>query len=388
MTNQRAGLHPDVSSRVAAVVDGAIAAERIVGAVVIVSARGEVVHRHAAGFADREAGRAMRLDGIFRLASVSKAYIAAATMALVASGRLSLDASLDGLFADVSPRLGDGRKATITVRHLLTHTAGLGYGFLEPEDGPYHRAGVSDGMDRGGPSLQENVRRMFSVPLRYEPGTSWGYSLAFDVLGAVIERVCDRPLEDAVRALVTEPLGLADTGFAVVDPARLVTPYADGNPRPRRMIDDDALPTFEGLAPVAMSPARAHDKSAFASGGAGMLGAAGELVVFLEALRTASLLPRGAVGEMAKNQTGALPIVAWPGWSYGLGFAVLDDPGVAGTPQSRGTWQWGGAYGHSWFVDPAEELVVVALTNTAFEGMSGGGRFPSDLVRAVYAQPT
>lgn len=153
------------------------------------------------------------------------------------------------------------------------------------------------------------------------------------------------------------------------------------------MIDDDELPTFEGLAPVAMSPARTQDSGAFASGGAGMLGTADDLVRFFESLRTATLLPRATVDEMATNHTGSLAIVGWPGWSYGLGFSVLEDPSVTGTPQSRGTWQWGGAYGHSWFVDPSEVLVVVALTNTAFEGMSGGGRFPNDLARAIYDRP-
>ncbi|EGD02285.1 putative esterase, partial [Burkholderia sp. TJI49] len=122
--------------------------------------------------------------------------------------------------------LRDGTPAAITLRHLLSHTAGLGYRFLEADgDGPYARAGVSDGMDRARVSLAENLRRIASVPLQFAPGTSWGYSLATDVVGALIEAVDGRPLADAVAALVTTPLGMTDTAFVAHDAARVATPY-------------------------------------------------------------------------------------------------------------------------------------------------------------------
>ncbi len=195
---------------------------RLVGAVVLVSRDGELVCQQAAGLADQESGQPMRMDAVFRLASVSKPIVCVAALALVAQGRLDLDQGIDHWLPDFRPRLADGRPARITARQLLSHTAGLGYRFFESgEDGPYARAGVSDGMDDTTISLAENLRRIASVPLLYEPGNAWGYSLATDVLGALIERVHGTPLDTAVRQLVTGPLGMDDTGFVARDAHRV-----------------------------------------------------------------------------------------------------------------------------------------------------------------------
>ena len=375
----------ELKRRVDAVIDGALAAERIVGAVVLVSVDGGVVHRHTAGFADREDGLPMREDAVFRLASVSKLLVATTAMVLVGQGRLGLEDHVDRWLPDFTPRLADGHPATITVRQLLTHTAGLSYGFLEPPDGPYHRAGVSDGLDGVKLSLDENLRRLASVPLLFEPGTAWNYSLSIDVLGAVIERAAGQALPDAVRGLLTEPLGLSSTGFSAPRSVRLAAAYADATPRPRRMGGADRFPALEGFAPLAADLDRAYDDTAFPSGGGGMVGIADDVLRVLETLRRggAPILPDGLVAEMGRDQTGGLPMADWPGWSYGLGFGVLRDAEAAATPETPGTWRWGGAYGHSWFVDPARALSVVAFTNTASEGVAG--RFPQDITRAIYA---
>lgn len=219
------------TSRIDAVTDGAIAAERIVGAVVLVMRDGETIHARAAGFADREAGIPMRADAIFRLASVSKLFTATAVLALVAEGRLDLDRPITDWLPDFTPTF-DGRAAIITLRHLLSHSSGLSYGFFEPEDGPLHRAGVSDGMDRSALTLAENIRRLADVPLAFAPGSAFHYSLGLDVAGAVIEAATGLSLPDAMRSLVTGPLGLRDTGFALTDPSRLVAAYADDTPQP------------------------------------------------------------------------------------------------------------------------------------------------------------
>ncbi|QIB32696.1 serine hydrolase domain-containing protein [Ancylobacter pratisalsi] len=375
-----------MGARLDAAIAQAIAQQRIVGAVVLVSRDGEVVWRRAMGMADREMKRPMREDALFRLASVSKLFVSVAAMALVAQGRLSLDAPITTWLPAFRPLLPGGEPATITPRHLLSHTAGLSYGFLEPEDGPYHRAGVSDGMDRTGLSLDENLRRLASVPLLFAPGTDWIYSLSIDVLGAVVASAFGASLPDAVRALVTRPLGLGDTGFSVCDRARLAAAYADDQPSPRRMREPDRIPMLEGLADIVMDPARAFDADAFPSGGAGMIGTADDSLSLLETMRGGggALLPPELAAEMARVQTGNLPVVGLPGWGYGLGFSILKDATEAGTPETPGTWRWGGAYGHSWFVDPTQKLSVVAFTNTALEGMSGGGRFPQEICRAVY----
>lgn len=260
-----------LGARVDAVIDGALAAERIVGTVVFVARNGEVIHARAGGLDDREAGTPMREAAIFRLASVSKPFTAAAVMALVSEGRLDLDRPVTDWLPDFAPRF-DGRAANITLRHLLSHSSGLGYGLLEPEDGPLHRAGVSDGMDRSGLTLEENLARLAAVPLAFTPGSGFCYALGLDVAGAVIEAATGLALPEAMHRLVTGPLGLRDTGFALTDPSRLAVPYADDTPHLRRMREPDRLPFVPGFADVMMDPARVFDAGAFPSGGAGMVG--------------------------------------------------------------------------------------------------------------------
>ncbi|PRE75269.1 serine hydrolase domain-containing protein [Burkholderia multivorans] len=363
----------------------ALADERIVGAVVMVARDGALRYTRAAGLADREARTPMREDTLFRLASVTKPIVTAAAMRLVAAGRIALDEPVARWLPEFRPTLRDGTPARITLRHLLSHTAGLGYRFLEPDDdGPYARAGVSDGMDRAPVSLAENVRRIASVPLQFAPGTSWCYSLATDVVGALIEAVHERPLAEAVAELVTTPLGMTATAFVAPDAARVATPYVSTAGAPRRMADVEVVPPRDGTVGIRFEPARAFDRDAWPSGGAGMIGCAADCVALLDALRTGRdgwLAPKW-VDEMARIQPGAHDVPDAPGFGFGLGFSVLRDPVAAQSPESVGTWRWGGAYGHAWFVDRAAGLTVVALTNTLYEGAHG--RFVTDVRDAVY----
>lgn len=377
---------PSIARRLDAVIDGAIAAERVVGTVVLLSREGERVYARASGFADREAGTEMREDTIFRLASVSKLFTATAALALVGRGTLDLDRPVTDWLPDFAPRF-ESRPAAITLRQLLSHSAGLGYGFLEPEDGPLHRAGVSDGMDRSALTLAENVRRIAAAPLLFAPGTGFCYSLGLDVAGAVIEAATGRTLPDIVRELVTEPLGLSDAGFTLTGPERLAAAYADDFPAPRRMREPDTLPFVPGMTGVAMDPSRAFQTDAFPSGGAGMVGTADDVLTLLDALAGggAPLLSPDLVAEMGRDQIEGITIEGSPGWGYGLGFSTLRDAQAAGVTDAPGSWRWGGAYGHSWLVDRDRGVTLVALTNTAFEGMWNGGRFPADLGRALSA---
>jgi CubicO group peptidase (beta-lactamase class C family) len=369
----------DLAQRLDAVIDSAVREERIVGTVALVARDGEVVYRRAAGFADREAGRPVREDDVFRLASLAKPVVAVAALALVERGKLGLDDAVTRWLPEFRPRLADGTVPLVTIRQLLTHTSGLGYRFFQPEDSPYHRAAVSDGLDQPGLSFEENARRLASVPLLAAPGTAWNYSLSFDVLGGVLEQVAGAPLPDVVRRWVTGPLGLRETGFAVSEPARLVVPYVDGTPRPVRMGEEHVV-----LA-ARFAPGRILDPRSYPSGGAGMAGTAAEFLAFLEALRRggAPLLRAETLAAMTRNQIGAIgsPVLG-DGWGFGFGVAVLQDPARARTPMSRGTFRWEGAYGHHWWVDPEARLSAVVLTNTALSGMRGP--FPEATVRAVY----
>jgi len=373
-----------LAKRLDAVIDSAIASRRIVGAVVVVLQDGRPVYRRAAGAADREEGRPMRAEQAFRLASVSKPIVTAALLRLADEGRLDLDDPVTKYLPDFQPKLADGDAPAIRLRQLLNHTAGLSYQHMEPANGPYQRAGVSDGLDQPGLAMDEELRRIAAAGLAYAPGTAWRYSVAIDVLGAVIERVTKSTLPKAVRTLVTGPLDMAGTEFAAPAREGLATPYADGSP-PVRMGDPHVIPYF-GLAGVRFSPGRTFDPRSFPSGGAGMNGTADDVARFLETVRSGGgkVLKPATAKAMMTSQTGHLPIVMGPGWGFGLGGAVLTAPKAAKTPQSAGTWAWGGAWGHSWFVDAGHRLVVVALTNTALEGMVGA--FPSQVRDAVYGR--
>lgn len=372
----------DASARLDAVIDRALAARRIVGTVVLVARHGEIVYRRTAGLADREAGVPMREDTIFLLASITKPIVAAATMGLIADGVMDLDDPVTRWLPAFRPRLDDGAVPEIAIGHLLTHTAGLGYRFLEPAGGPYHRLNVSDGLDQPGLGIEENLQRIAAAGLAFAPGTGWSYSVSYDVLGAVIERAAGRSLPDVVRERVTAPLAMDDTGFAVADRSRLARAYADGQPEPVAMHDGIEVPFFDAAATFA--PGRILDPGSYPSGGAGMAGTAGDVMRFLDCIRAGGspVLSRASAEAMAADRVGSHPQALGPGWGFGLGSAVLIDPAAAETPQSQGTLRWGGAYGHSWFIDRQRGLTVVALTNTAFEGMSGA--FPVEIRDAVY----
>jgi CubicO group peptidase (beta-lactamase class C family) len=371
----------EVRSHIDEVIDQAIAEQRIVGAVVLVSRDGKLVYQRAAGLADRESKRPMQIDTVFRLSSVSKPIVSAAALALVDQGKLSLDDPVTKWLPDFRPKLASGTAPTITVRQLLTHTSGLGYKFAEKPGTAYYQADISDGFDELRISLDENLRRLASVPLFNAPGAAWRYSVSIDVLGAVLEKAAGKALPQVVAEVVTQPLGMRDTAFWAKEPARLAVPYHDSKPAPAKMEDPFVMPFGEG-GRMTYSPSRALDAKAFPSGGAGMVGTAPDVVRLLEAIRTGGkpIMSAATAASMMRNQIGSLTGPG-PGTGFGFGGAVVVDPAAAHTQSAR-TWQWGGVYGHSWFVDPERKLTVVALTNTALEGM--WGKFTTDLRDAVY----
>jgi CubicO group peptidase (beta-lactamase class C family) len=178
---------------------------------------------------------------------------------------------------------------------------------------------------------------------------------------------------------VTEPLGMRDSAFVVREPERLAVPYADGTPRAVRMGEPHRVQD------LVFSPARAFDQRSFQSGGAGMVGTAADFITFLETLRTggAPILSRETVEPASRNQVRSLREQEEPGWGFGFLSGILIDPRRAGSPATPGTLQWGGVYGHHWFLDPVAGLSMVGLTNAALEGCTGA--FPADLETAIYA---
>jgi CubicO group peptidase (beta-lactamase class C family) len=371
--------------RIDRVIDEALADKLLVGMVVLVAQGGDSLYRRAAGWADRDNARPMRADTLFRYSSLTKPIVTAAAMALIEQGQLRLDDTVDRWLPEFRPSLPDDGATTITLRQLLTHTSGLSYGFFHPAGSPYDQARVSDGLDQPGLSMTEELRRLGSVPLRCRPGSAWEYSLSLDVAGAILAEAAGEPLPQLVERLVCGPLGMTDTAFSVRAPNRLAVPYVPTDP-PRPMNDPDLVPMDDTLPGIRFSPSRVFDPASFPSGGAGMVGSAGDLLTFLETIRSGGgpILSADTTKAMMENQIGDLRINVeeTPSWGFGFGGAVLIDQALAGVPQSTGTWKWGGVYGHHWYVDRKRELTVVALSNTAVAGMTGS--FQSDLMRAVY----
>src|SRR6185503_21049611 len=231
-------------------------------------------YQRAAGLVDKESRKPMPVDALFRLSSVSKPIVIVTALALVERKQLSLDDPVTKYLPDFKPQLADGTTPTITLRQLLTHTAGLGYKFTEAADGPYHKAKISDGFDGEKVDLTDETRRIASLPLYFPPGTEWRYSLSIDVLGGVIERATGKPLGTVVADVVTKPLGMSGTSFVVsrAQADRIAKAYVNAASGPAPMADPQTLPF--GPMTLVYSPSRALDASAYPSAGAGMIGSA------------------------------------------------------------------------------------------------------------------
>ena len=372
-----------LAARLDPILDTALSGEKLIGAVVLVARLGKVAYARAAGHADRETARAMTLNTIFRASSLTKPLVTAAALSLVESGVIGLDDPVIRWLPDFQPAF-QGQVPTITLRHLLTHTAGLSYGFMQPSDGPYLKLGVSDGMDQPGLGFPEELRRISEAGLTFPPGAAWLYSVGMDVMGAVMEAATGRTLPEVIAERVTGKLGMADTGFSVTDRARLAVAYADGAP-PVKMGPTHTVP-FAELSGIKFAPDRLFDPGSFPSGGAGMACSAPDMLAFLEAIRTGGgpVVSAETAQDMMTNQTGDHAIVtSGPGWGFGFGGAVMLDPVPTAHHLPAGAWTWAGVYGHSWFVDPASQTTFVLMTNTSTEGMSG--LTSRDLAAAVMA---
>lgn len=360
---------------------------KIVGSVVMVAKNRQIIFQQASGYAQREQKKEMDIDSLFLLSSVSKPIVIAAALLLIEKGILDLEAKVTDFLPHFRPELSDGSQPEITLHQLLTHTAGLGYRFNEPYGkGTYNELQISDGFDEIYISLQENLQRLTKAPLLYEPGTNWVYSLAIDVLGGVMMAATNQSLDDIIKTYISAPLEMHSTGFSVLDKSRLVTHYYNASPYPLPMPDTYQMQLSEdwnnGI--LYYAPKRIFEPSAYHSGGAGMVGSAPDFMRFLLAITAPKneLSMNRIIDTMAKCHVGSEMQTMGPGWGYGYGGAVLDNPEIAQTPHGKGTILWGGVYGHTWFYDPIADLAGVIFTNTAIEGMSG--QYPVDICNAIY----
>jgi CubicO group peptidase (beta-lactamase class C family) len=367
----------DMEKRLDAAVKRAIAENRVVGAVLIVRRNGELVYETAQGLADREAGRAMKANEIFRLSSLTKPIVAATILTLVEAGKLRLDDPVTRHLPYFRPRLADGSVPEITIHHLLTHTSGLnGANILT-------QAEQAAGVNRWRLFSEEILARLSAMPLLFAPGTGWSYGPSIDVLGVIAGKLVGGQQEEAIRKYVTDPLRMTDSRFGVTDRGRLAAAYADGPNGPVLMGNPHSVPNMWG-GTTTYDPDRIFDSQAFQSGGGGMAGTAPDFMVLLETLRTGggAILKPETVAEGMADQTPQLAHAQGPGWKFGYFGAWLDDPQAGQSPAPRGTVRWGGIYGHNWFIDPVNGLSVLSMSNTGLEGSDGAYR--EEVRNAVY----
>ena len=363
-----ADFSPERLERLDAFLDSYVAQGRLPGAVLQVTHDGETAYHRATGSRDMEAGAPMKPDTIFRIASMSKAVISAAVMVLQEQGALVIGQPVGDFLPEFAattvavPREDGGydvvdAERPITIRDLLTHTAGIGYGY-GPAAEQWQAAGLQHWYfgHREEP-IRETVRRIAAMPMDAQPGEAFVYGYNTDILGAVVEAASGQPLDAFLQADLFEPLGMKDTSF-YLPPAkadRLAVVYS-------RTEDGDLVPAdtdtpFHGQGHYVEGP-----RASF-SGGAGLLSTTADYTRFLEALRRGGpVLGRKSVESMTVNHLPADLASLQPGAGFGLGFAVVSDLGAWGQPGSVGEFSWGGAYHTRYWVDPVEQLTVVYMT--------------------------
>ena len=361
---------------------------RIPGAVLQISFDGETVYHRAAGFRDREAKAPMQPDTIFRIASMSKAVVSAAVMMLQERGALLITQPVGDFLPeyaattvavvgeDGSVEVVDAARP-ITIRDLLTHTAGIGYGY-GPAAAQWQAANLQHWyFGHRDERIRETVRRIAQLPMDAQPGEGFVYGYNTDILGALVEVASGRPVDIFLEAEMFGPLGMVDTSFYLPPEkaARLAAVYS--------LAEDGALVRPGEDTPFYGEGHYLQGPRASFSGGAGLLSTTADYTRFLEAMRRGggAILGRKSVELMTLNHVGDL-FGLLPGAGFGLGFAVVLDAGARGLPGSVGEFSWGGAYHTRYWVDPAEALTVVYMTQI----LPAAGLDDLDKVRALIYQ--
>jgi len=343
---------------------------RIAGTVTWLMRRDKLVHFEAAGFADIESKVPMRTDTIFRIASMSKAVTSIAAMILIEEGRLSLETPVSTFFPAFknttvalrppvgattdSPATIVKAKREITIRDLLTHTAGIGYGG-GPGAAQWKAAGIQGWYfaDRAEP-VAAVIERMAALPFDAQPGEAFVYGYGTDILGAVIEKASGQPLDVFFRERIFEPLKMVDTSFFLPPEkrSRLATVYT--------RTEDGTLVRAPEAGMVAQGAYVDGPRQCFA-GGAGLLSTVGDYSRILRMLAKRGsldgvrILAPKTVALMSSNFVGNLYNEGRTG--FGLGFEVVEHMGRSGRYGSEGAFGWGGAYYTSYWIDPEEDML-------------------------------
>jgi CubicO group peptidase (beta-lactamase class C family) len=374
------GLSSERLERIAGTVQRSIDDKRIAGAVTLVSRRGHVAWFKAQGMADREAGKPMRLDTMFRICSMTKPITSLAVMMLYEEGHFLLEDPVSKYLPEfknqkvlVKPASGAPYNipATreITIRDLLRHTSGITYQWNEDLGPMYKDATVASGLLPYEGTIEDSTKHLAALPLLFNPGEKFEYSLGVDVLGRLVEVVSGKPLDEFFRTRLFEPLGMKDTYFYPPDSKidRLATAYTYYDDKGLNRFPD--TPITEGAFTYSADyPSRGPRK--LFSGGAGLVSTAADYARFCQMMLDGGkvgntrLLSRKSVELMTQDQLGKIG----PDQGFGLGFGVIGVKAPLSELGSAGEYNWGGFFYTQFSIDPKEQMIVIFMGQLHPEG--------------------
>ncbi len=372
---ESAGMHPNRLGRIAPVMQEFVKDNQLPGIMTLIQRRGKVVHLGKYGMMDIAAGKPMQEDALFRIYSMTKPIVSVALMMLYEEGRFSLQDPVAKFIpafaktkvyagaAPMSPRLVDPNPPP-TLYHLLTHTAGLSYGwfFDSPVEDLYRQIGQT--IFKRHQPLTEVIDAIASLPLLFQPGTQYRYSYATDVIGQVIQVVADMPLGDFLEERIFKPLGMVDTAFHV--PAHKLDRLAQIYTSEKLYNPVVPHPDEVGLIGDVSKPTNCP------AGGAGLVSALADYLAFCTCLLNngkydgGSLIGRKTLAYMTADHTQAFqPLKIGENvfdHGFGLGFRVNTHLGQARATTSVGEYGWGGAAQTYFWIDPAEDFIGLMMT--------------------------
>jgi len=346
------------------------------GATAIVVKNGQVIYDTAFGFNNVQEGNEMRRDNIFRIASMSKPIMATAIMMLHESGKIGLDDPVSRYipaFADpkVITNYSNGSyslvpaRTTMTIRHLLSHTSGLGYPAIGSDAASwiYTVAGIPSCIGTSSGTLKDMVSKLAKLPLLFHPGEGFEYGISNDVLGYIVEVVTGMTLDRFLQENIFHPLGMMDTHFYLPQDKqeRLVKFYSyEGK---------NIAADYSAWTPLGTDPNFPNTNGSFYAGGAGLSSTASDYARFCQmllnggSLDDVKILSPSSIKQMTTNQVGDSPI--WgkvDGYRYGFGMGVVTRQGLPLEP-AAGSYYWSGLFGSTFWVDPQNEIIGVLMVN-------------------------
>jgi CubicO group peptidase (beta-lactamase class C family) len=376
---ERVGLSSERLGRIGNAMEQSISEGRIAGAVALVARHGQIVYFKAFGMGDREAKQPMRTDNIFRICSMSKPITSVAVMMLYEEGRFLLNEPVSDFIPEFKnmkvldppvPRdttsppgaLVDAKRP-ITIFQLLTHTAGLTYPWNARLGKAYNAAGLGTGLLQQEGSTGDSIKRLASLPLLFQPGDAWEYSLADDVLGYLVEKVSGMPLDRFYEERIFKPLGMKDSYFFLPDDkvSRLAAAYAYYPEKGLQVIPEKAVIKEGDFSYSSDYPYRGP--RTYFSGGGGLCSTAEDYYRFCQMMlnkgefKGTRLLSRKSVELMTQDHVQGKV----EGMGYGLGFGVNSESRYLTELGSVGGFYWGGFYYTDFVIDPKEDMIAVVM---------------------------